>query len=168
MYQSKQCRVTALVRGAAALLVASWSISQASSFQLMHMSREYPCSLRLSYVSNGVQREYKILLQLHLSDSDHGCLVRIFIRVHWQPMSKKVIEQWRLMAALVSPPPSWVSAQLFGFCVAASCIAIMTVHVVRMFVGHSEVVKRTLFIFSPTRNVMASSMGTSLYCAMTT
>ena len=114
------CSTNIYYRGATTLLVATlqlvvnrWSRklgTYCSSFQLMHMSRGDHA--RVDRVSNGVQREDKKLLQCyqlrqhgefwHVSvviDSDHGCVVRIYIGPSWDCTGNHVKESDRAMAA---------------------------------------------------------------------
>ena len=115
----------------------------------------------VNWVGNGVQREDKNLLQRsqlrqhgefwHVSVSERQrswlCgqnLYGAFVRLYWQPMSKTVIEQWRLTARqkrLYLCHQGEFQHNYFDF---------VSLHhsdhdgAVRIFVGHSEVVKRLL------------------------
>ena len=94
----------------------------------------------------------------HVSDSNHVCVVRIFVGpsydctdhtdviaiAYMQPMSKRAIEQWR---------PTKRQKRLYlhqGEFQLNYCVVVLLHHsdpagVVRIFVGHSEVVERLLF-----------------------
>ena len=113
--------------------------------------------------SNGDQKEDKTLLQ-HSQLSQHGEFRHVsvserqrsqpccqnfcgaFIRLYWQPTSQRAIEQWRPTAQqkrLYLHHQGDFQHNYFDF---ASLHHSDHDGVVRIFVGHSEVVKRLLFI----------------------